>query len=80
MEKFYTPKEPYNPGPVGLDKWILNTGGKTVHQLAVAIVVTLLIGLISLLAAEQLTDVAQLCRKLEAILQLAAFDIIMQAV
>eukprot|EP01046_Picozoa_sp_COSAG06_P010516 COSAG06_NODE_575_length_14056_cov_25.763345_11_plen_272_part_00 len=69
MEKFYTPKEPYNPGPVGLDKWILNTGGKTVHQLAVAIVVTLLIGLISLLVVYSFgffrEDQRDVARKLE---------------
>ena len=41
MEKYFTPKEPLNPGPVWLDKWILDTGGESFHQTVLAIVATL---------------------------------------
>jgi hypothetical protein len=48
--RYFTPKEPL--GPVGLDRWILDTGGEIAHQTVVTIVVTMLIGLLSWLSCK----------------------------
>lgn len=48
--RYFTPKESF--GPVGLDKWILDTCGEIAHQTVVAIVVTVLIGLLSWLSCK----------------------------
>ena len=71
MEKYFTPKEPLNPGPVWLDKWILDTGGESFHQTVLAIVATLLIGLVTVLSFTNFDVVECYCksktqRKVEA--------------